>query len=239
MLWQVYRYNEIGSTNEEALARIRRGEVSGGEVFVARIQTAGRGRHGREWRSDEGGLWLTAVLPALDPLAATGLAIGVAVCRYVAALGLAPRLKWPNDVEVSDRKLCGILVEHIAGQPFLAAGIGLNVANPVESLADLRRPAVSLSGALGRPLAPEACLEPLLEALGAVWGLWTERGWPAILPEARAWDGSAGRPVRAADDSWEGTAQGLDDRGALLVRADDGSLRRVDAGEVDFSGAGC
>ena len=121
MNWQIWRYDEISSTNDEALALIRRGTATGGEVIVARAQTAGRGRQGRQWRSAEGGLWTTIVLPAREPLAGSGLVVGAAVCRAVAGLGGAPSLKWPNDVQVCGRKLCGILVEHVAGRSVVAA----------------------------------------------------------------------------------------------------------------------
>src|SRR5437899_660983 len=74
MIWQIEHVGEIGSTNDAALARIREGTAASGEVIVARRQSAGRGRQGREWDSQRGGLWMTAVLPALDPLSGSGLA---------------------------------------------------------------------------------------------------------------------------------------------------------------------
>src|SRR2546421_12340381 len=100
MFWQIEYLVEITSTNDVALARIRQGVARSGEVLVARRQSAGRGRQGREWDSSEGGLWMTAVLPALDPLAGSGLAAASAVCEAVARWGAQPSLKWPNDVEL-------------------------------------------------------------------------------------------------------------------------------------------
>jgi len=124
--WFVHTANEIGSTNSAS------GRLPAWHAVRARVQTDGRGRSGRSWVSDEGGLWLSAVVPcpggrakwAILPLAA-GWAI-IAALKELGARDL--RLRWPNDIMVGRRKLAGLLVERFTATTAVV-GIGLNVFN--------------------------------------------------------------------------------------------------------------
>ena len=121
-------FSELGSTNEQALEMGRKG-MSDGAVVLTEKQLAGRGRRGAAWFCGEGtGLAFTILLrpdfgKALWPR--LSLVAGMAVAQSIEAAGLAPEIKWPNDVLIAGRKVCGILVE--AEGDFVVVGIGLNV----------------------------------------------------------------------------------------------------------------
>ena len=125
--WAVHEVPVTASTNLAAAT------LPVWEAMRADRQTAGRGRFQRGWVSDEGGLWLSAVVPAGADAAALPLAVGLAVCDSLRSLGLKRfRVRWPNDILVDDRKLAGLLVERF--HPVAAvAGIGINVLNHPEN----------------------------------------------------------------------------------------------------------
>lgn len=187
-----------------------------GRVVVADRQTAGRGRVGRRWESP-GGVSihvsvLLAGLPAdLAPL--TSLAAGVAVARAVEDVsGAEPSLKWPNDVLLDDRKLCGILGELAPGGGYLVLGIGVNVRQSADEL-PAGVEATSLKLATGRD--PDRG-ELLVRILRELDGLVGETGW---LDEYRDRCGTLGREVRVelSDGVVEGEASEVRDDGALVV----------------------
>ena len=131
--WTLREYDQVASTNLSAA------KLAAWDAVRADTQTAGRGRFRREWISDAGGLWLSAVVPVKSNSPgerALPLAVGLAVCDALRALGVAPlRMRWPNDVLVGNRKLAGLLIDRFT--PELAvAGIGVNVRNEPEAQAD-------------------------------------------------------------------------------------------------------
>src|SRR5207244_2399751 len=129
-MYSIAYLETIPSTNDELLARIRAGLAVPGEVIVAREQTRGRGRMGRQWSSEEGGLWFTAAMPLHgEHLGWAGMLAALAVCEALDAIGLRAGVKWPNDVVVEGKKLAGVLVEMVAGRELAAVGVGLNVRN--------------------------------------------------------------------------------------------------------------
>ncbi len=238
-------HDTIGSTNDEAARSASlSGERAEGFVVIADEQTAGRGRRGHVWFSPPGsGLYVSVVLaPArsIDPARATTLltlAAGVALAEGIAeATGLALDLKWPNDLQVSRRKLGGILAESSgtgdrAGT--VVVGYGLNVlatAFPPE----LRDRATSLESELGRAVDRDHLLAETLAALSrryedllagrfdAILDAW-RRHAPAASGAAVTWTTNAGTA--------SGVTAGIDALGALLVKVD-GRIERIVSGEV-------
>ncbi|MFZ4683672.1 MAG: biotin--[acetyl-CoA-carboxylase] ligase, partial [Terrimicrobiaceae bacterium] len=148
-MWQLASYDSLASTSD--LAR----KLPAWNAVCARRQTAGRGRFGRAFVSDEGGLWISAVLPAgKDPAMWTGfsLMVGNHLLRMLRHLGLPDaRLRWPNDVMARDKKLAGLLIEQGA-QETLNVGLGLNVRNaPWEHDASLEPTTTRLADLLSPP----------------------------------------------------------------------------------------
>lgn len=232
MDWKLHPFPTLPSTNTLALEWLREGRAAAGDVLLAEVQTAGRGRQGRVWHSARGMLLLTAVLP-LSPEQPgwSALAAGVAVARAVNDLGADAGVKWPNDVWLRGGKLAGILVE-TAGGPLAAVGIGMNVVNPLPEPARLAAPPARLLDWLPH-VTVEAVLERVLARLGEAWEL-LERGEVATVRAAwRALDTTTGRRVRWSRGEIEGVAVDIDDEGALLIDAGRERLR-ASVGEVTF-----
>ena len=210
---------ETTSTNDRARALAAAGAPHGTLVTTGH-QTAGRGRQGRTWSAPPGSALLCSlVLREHDPL--LPLRAGLAVADVA---GPDARVKWPNDVLLGGRKVAGILVEARAAEGWAVLGIGVNVALDPDALpAEVRARAATL----GRgPEDVERTLDELLARLAARLGEPAD----AALEALRAHDALRDAPVRWSGGA--GTGAGIDDAGALLVRLDDGSVRRLEAGEV-------
>jgi len=200
-----------------------------GTLVTAGEQSAGRGRQGRTWSASPGRALLCSLLlrnpPALLPLIA-GVAVAeaaTAVARSEEAGFSDAKLKWPNDVLISGRKVAGILVEGRPQESWAVVGIGINVALREQDFPPELR---SVAGTLGRE--PDA-IEPTLERLLAALERWLAADWSTVLAEVRSRDALLGQPVRWAQG--DGIAAGIDDDGQLLV--DTGGRRvALNAGEV-------
>ena len=234
---------ETDSTNTQ-VKRMAMAGAPDGSLCLAAMQTAGRGRLDRRWVSPAGkGLWLTVLLrPRLAPQQAPMITFcaALAMARAVReTTGLSAALKWPNDLVLDGRKVCGILLEMGADPErieYVAVGTGLNVlpgAYPPE-LADR---AVSL-GELQPALPPRReILTAYLAALETAVDRLEGEGAASILADCRARMCTLGQPVRVSGSvSFAGVAEELDEDGALLVRDEDGTLRRVVAGDVSVRG---
>lgn len=214
--WTLHECDVLGSTNDHA-----RG-LPPWHSIRARIQTGARGRHGRQWASNEGGLWFSAVLP-LDPPGrgweAFPLAAGLAVVATLRGLGLREaRLRWPNDVLVGPRKICGILMEKFSPDS-VVVGLGLNVTNhPADEDPSLAPIATSLSEEL--PLPPSAAdLYPeILTALRVLHGRVAEDGFSSLADDINShWGGTREVELHLAGETVRGRFLGIDSRGDLLV----------------------
>ena len=235
---RVEYFSTIASTNDVAAHRAAPGDGEG-LVFVADAQTAGRGRRGRTWFSPPGsGLYVsTIVVPRRSrdserAMLLTTLAAGVALVEGVKRVtGLAPSLKWPNDLYVGTRKLAGILAEGAGDAVVLGYGINIgNAAFPPE-LADR---VTSLESELGRAVDRAGVFVETLCALARRYDDLLEARFDAILDAWRALAPAAvGSRVSWTTPAGEhrGVTAGIDDRGALLVRVGD-SVERIVAGEV-------
>jgi BirA family biotin operon repressor/biotin-[acetyl-CoA-carboxylase] ligase len=200
-----------------------------GTVVLADEQVRGRGREGRRWHSPRGTGILLGYLhrPADDPIAGVlALRVGLAVGEALSALGLAPRLKWPNDVLVADKKVGGILCEArtaLDGAVWVGVGVGLNVHGPVAL--EVAPHAAALDEGAHR-VTRLAVLEELVPRLHQL------RGGPALTSAEQAayrrYDWLAGRHVL---QPLPGRVSGVDQDGALVVETPRGP-QRVLAGTV-------
>ncbi len=216
------------STNDRARELVEAG-APGGTVVTAREQTAGRGRQGRVWTAPEGkALLYSALLRPLDQRhLLLPLSVPLAVCAAAEELrpGAECQVKWPNDVWLEGRKLSGILIEAKPQEGWAVIGIGLNLSiEPHEFPGDLRQPAISLGGGV----TPEAARR----ALDAQLARWAFADEADVLEEWRRRDGLRGREV--AWDDGSGIADGIDDRGNLVVVVPSGDRVSLGAGEVSL-----
>ena len=228
---ELYAFQEADSTMETAHELAKKGAADGTLVFAAR-QTNGRGRLGRRWSSPEGGLYCSLIVrPTRPPVEIPQLSLvaGLAVAEALHELtGLFPAIRWPNDVLVSNRKVCGILVEAKAGAAII--GIGVNVAAPLEELPDT---ATSLA-AQGATCDRFQLTDLLYHRCMAWYEVWQREGFVPIREALRPRLGFFGHPVHITTGAtqFEGTAADLDDAGRLLVRLDSGIVRTFEVGEV-------
>ncbi|HEY4393865.1 MAG TPA: biotin--[acetyl-CoA-carboxylase] ligase [Polyangia bacterium] len=234
------------STNDLAAERARAGAAAG-LVVAADAQTSGRGRLGRTWHSPaEENLYVSILLRPTRPPAEIPpltLLVGGAVAAALADLGLAPRLKWPNDVELLDeagrrRKVAGILTEMAsagASALHVVVGVGLNV-NGLEFPPEIAERATSLRRALGRQVDRVALLAALLDGLEPLYEDFERRGPAAAVA---AFEAHAAFPTHCRvtalerpGDRLEGVALGVDADGALRLRDETGHIHRVISGEL-------
>jgi BirA family biotin operon repressor/biotin-[acetyl-CoA-carboxylase] ligase len=238
---------ELPSTNDVALSLAEHGAAEG-TVVGADMQTAGRGRHGRAWSSPAGaGLYVSAIFRPVDGISPLlTIAAGVAIAEGIReATGLQVALKWPNDVYVSDRKLAGILAEAGStgkarvqpGDPatisHVVLGFGINLM-PAAYPPDVTARATSLERELGRPVDRGLLLAACLAALAARYEQLLERHAADVIASWRAHAGAMlGRRVECmvGIQTVHGTAEDIDDDGALVVRSG-GGLTRIISGEV-------
>lgn len=235
-------HETIGSTNADAMARLRRGERDPVWI-VSRQQSAGRGRRGASWISPPGNLHASLALTIdVEPaVAATlGFVAGVALTRALkhccSAADLS--LKWPNDVLAGEAKLAGILLEtEVVGEArAVAVGIGANVTQSPEGL-PYRTASLAAFGAA-------VTAEELFGRLSAEWvrayAEWDRgRGFGAIRAAWLLHAAGLGQPISVAlgAERVAGTFETVDEHGRLVLRHPDGTSTTVSAGEVHFGSA--
>lgn len=233
MNWNVTRFPVLASTNDLALEWMHAGQARAGDVLVAAEQRAGRGRPGRSWHSPPGALLMTAVLPFVpERVGWTALAAGAAVASTVRELGIAAGVKWPNDVVLDGRKLAGVLAE-TSVPDLVAVGIGMNVTNPLPPDPELSARTARLADYLPW-VEVETVLERLLGQLERHWELLVATDHSALRRSWAELDTTEGRSLRWSEAGVTGTAQGVDESGALLLRTDDGRVIAAAVGEVTF-----
>jgi len=212
-------YRTINSTNARARELAAAGAPHG-TLVTADEQTAGRGRQGRTWLAAPGdALLMSVVLRGVDPILPLAAAVAVAETA-----GADARIKWPNDVWLDGRKVSGILLEGRPQEGWAVLGIGLNVRTR-EFPEELREIATSLALA-GVDTTVDEALATLIERLDR----WVEAPAAEVLEAWRERDALRGRKIGWT--SGEGTAAGVDEKGALIVQLDSGESTTLDAGEI-------
>lgn len=241
MNFTILSFDTLDSTNLEAVRQAKLGAHEG-LCIVSEEQTAGRGRHGRQWVSERGsGLYFSVVLrPTIDLrfLSLITLMAGVAVHDSLKEIDVQPDIKWVNDVLAGQKKISGILAETTETSEGLAAvvGIGINLlsqgfpdhiaetATSIEAETGVRVSAAEMSETLTRYLAY------FCDTLGGVGGPreildhWRQRSTYFSGKRVR---------VTLSDGSFEGETCGLEENGALRVRTADGVVRIIQAGDVE------
>lgn len=242
----ILSFDALDSTNAEARRRAEAGE--GGPLWIMALeQTAGRGRRGRAWATGSRNLAATLLLTTDRSPA------DVARIAFVSALAVADladafvppglvSVKWPNDVLVDGDKLSGSLIESgrmADGRLWLALGIGVNLAEAPKAV---ERPATALADHLrsdvAAPPTPHEALSILAAAVARRMALWETGGFEAVVAAWSARAANLGKRCTAAlpNESVEGVAEALEPDGALRLRLDDGSIRRITAGDVFLPG---
>lgn len=242
---EVFYYDAIDSTNTQALRLAEEGAPHG-SLVVAGTQTRGKGRRGRAWTSEPGsGAWMTILLrPDFPPAGASMLTLimGMAVAAAAEELsGVHTQIKWPNDVVMNGKKICGILTE-LSAEPdyihhvIIGAGTNVNTASFPEELTGR---ASSLYLESGRRFRLADVIERIGFLFEGYYGKFIVDGdLSGLVEEYNARLAGLGDKVRVLDPkgAFEGIARGINGKGELLVELADKSIANVYAGEVSVRG---
>lgn len=241
--YTLHSFDRLASTNDEAKRLADEGAGEGVLVW-AREQTAGRGRQGRLWHSPPGNLYLSILVrPVMRLDEAMQLSFVAALTVHESIVETAPTLadrltlKWPNDILLDGKKLCGILLESGGGEPagepdkrWLVVGIGLNLS-AAPDLPD--RQAVALAAAAGER-DPAVLIEIIARHWAAELAAWRGDGFARVRRRWLAHAAFLGETITAtlADRQLTGTFEDLDDTGGLILVQSSGERVRIAAGEV-------
>lgn len=233
----IFLYNKTDTTNERAKAN---NNAPDGSVFIAETQTGGKGTRGRGWTSPRGtGIWHTILLkPDIPPLEAAQITLvaGIAVCK---AVENGAMIKWPNDIVIGSKKLCGILTEMSSEKNMInhiVCGIGVNVNT--ESFPDeIAHRATSMYIESGKKYKRNELTAKILNEFEYYYSKFLDGGLGAILDEYKKYCVTIGRDVNVTlkKETITGRAIDVDADGSLVVETDGGTVR-VTSGEVSVRG---
>ncbi|GIP41633.1 bifunctional ligase/repressor BirA [Paenibacillus sp. J45TS6] len=241
------RFHLLESTSSTQIEAIKLAEegAEAGTLVISDMQTSGRGRLGRNWFSPAGkGIWMSLVLRPELPvrfMPQLTLLTGVAVCSAIRKVtGVEAGLKWPNDILISGRKVCGILLEAATEDNkvrYCIAGIGIDVnLSEQDYPEELRSIATSLRMESGTSVSRSKLIGEVMNELEARYLQYEKEGFAPILKEWEALSASLGKQVRSVtlNQVIEGTAIGLSDSGGLIVLTEEGKNSTIFSGEVEI-----
>jgi BirA family biotin operon repressor/biotin-[acetyl-CoA-carboxylase] ligase len=236
----IHYFKEVDSTNDVAKYLAENGAEEG-TVVVAEIQNRGKGRRGKTWISPPGGVWMSIILrPDIPPSKAPQLTLvtGVAVAETLKKeLKLDVGIKWPNDILIGNKKVCGILTEvnaSINKVNYVVVGIGIDMNVDVPLFPpDLQKGATSLKNELDTEINGAILVQKFLLNLEKLYNQFTDGKFPDILNEWRFLSKTIGSKVevRTRGKTIRGDAVGINKDGILILELDDGSLRKIISGE--------
>lgn len=241
-------FDTIDSTNLEA--RRRMSGIDRMTVYAAKFQTAGRGQRGNRWLSAAGDNLTFSVgmnfgnggMPQIRTADQFLISIvtALSVSGYLDSLGIDSRIKWPNDIYVRDRKICGILIENSLHQGILSSsisGIGLNLSQ-TEFSPELMNP-TSVAALTGKRIPPESALKDFLTIFQKNFSLLTADGGKDVLVNAfvsRMYRLDRKELYRDCLSGMEfhGTIKGISEEGLLLVEMPDNSVKKFGFKEISY-----
>ena len=237
----LYVYREVTSTN--TLARfLSMQDAENGTVIISEKQTKAKGRSGKSWESPLGGVWLSIILkPNADqskfPLIT--LATGVAVAKTLEKIGIEnPEIKWPNDIMINGKKVCGILTEAVTTFNTIEnviIGVGIDANIKLSQFPDeLQNGTTTLKEELGKESNENYLIKIFLEEFEKISDIFNEEEYEEILKEWRKRSYSIGKIVEVRkpfNKYFDAYVVGISNDGALIVEKIDGTLEKVISGE--------
>ncbi len=241
---KIYYKNEMPSTQALAQKLADNGSAEG-TLVITEHQKKGKGRLGRAWVGPPGkGLWFSIILrPGISPIAAPRLTIVAALAVALAierVTGLRAGIKWPNDLLLRGKKVCGILTDMKAEQDlleYIVVGIGINVNLSSEDFPpELRHKATSLKEELGVEVSRIKLLQRSVEEMERLYQSYLNKGFSYIRRLWMKWNVTLGCEVdiKESGRSYSGKALRLEEDGALLVDCADGKQRKFYAGDINL-----
>lgn len=240
----IHFFSLLDSTNTTAYYLAQRG-LPEGNIVIADAQSKGRGRLDRTWQSPPGrNLYLSIVLRPPIPVSHAPqitLMAGVAVADLLSAYCPGKVVvKWPNDILINGKKICGILTEMKSsptGVDFIILGIGININMTVEDFdPELRDTATSLRIETGAPTDRLAIAGKLFQLIEKWYGVFLLDGFKGIRDAFLSYANLEGKPIQVVfkNDVQTGVATGIDEDGSILLKDREGVLRRIMAGDVSI-----
>ncbi len=241
---KIYYFPELESTNiaakEKALHRAE--GMSEGTLIIAERQSAGKGRLGREWFSPAGGIWLSIILyPQLSPSYISRITLMTAVATVKALKNytlIKPQIKWPNDILINEKKVCGILTEMSAELDIInwvVVGIGVNVNIDHQRFPeDIQENTISLKEALGKEVLRVKLAQTFLQEFEKYYDKLKRKEFPSILREWKLYSHTLGRKIRVdmGERIITGEAVDINGEGALILKKEDGELIKIISGTI-------
>jgi len=236
---KVLSFKKVKSTNDVACELANNG-IKEGTIVVSEEQSGGKGRLGRRWVSPaHKGIYMSIILrPNIPPVSSPELTLigTLAVCGAIRKLtGLSSFIKWPNDVIINNKKVCGILTEmsaEVDKVKFLVIGMGVNVNTSKKQLH--LKDATSIMEELGYEESRIELTKLILLRFDELYDTFKRKGFSSILSEIKKFSATLNRRVRVhyLDRFIEGHVQNIDKDGALVIRRDSGFIEKVYSGDI-------
>ena len=238
---KIIYYDSIGSTMEEARRLIEgtKEAIPDGTVVIAEEQTAGRGRYGRYWHSPPDGIYLSILFyREIEPQkqGLLSLMAGVVSCkvimRYIKKTGKNVNIKWPNDILVEDKKICGTLIEKLGN--YYSVGIGIN-SNTEEFPQNFIIEPTSIYLETGRKILNDFFIVKFLTIFDSYYSSLVERDYKRIIKDWKSLTSTKpGKKVKLRTPKEENDViiRGIDENGFLVVEDTEGNLETIVSGEI-------
>ena len=241
---EIFYFPELKSTNiiakEKALHRAE--GIDEGTLIIAERQSAGKGRLGREWFSPVGGIWLSIILyPQLSPSYISRITLMTAVAAVKAikiCTQIKPQIKWPNDILINEKKVCGILTEMSAELDIInwvVVGIGINANIDLRDFPkDIREKTISLKEISGKEISRVKLAQAFLQEFEKYYKILKRREFSSILKEWKLYSHTLGRKIRVdmGEKIITGEAVDINEEGALILKKEDDELVEIISGTI-------
>lgn len=241
---EIYYFPELKSTNiiakEKALHRAE--GIDEGTLIIAERQSAGKGRLGREWFSPAGGIWLSIILyPQLSPsyISRITLMTAVAVVKAIkVCTRIESQIKWPNDILIDEKKVCGILTEMSAELDMInwvVVGIGINVNIDIRDFPkDIQENTISLKEISGKEISRVKLVQTFLQEFEKYYESLKRREFSSILKEWKLYSHTLGKKIRVdiGEKIITGEVIDINESGALILKKEDGELVEIISGTI-------
>ncbi|KZX10717.1 biotin--[acetyl-CoA-carboxylase] ligase [Methanobrevibacter filiformis] len=237
---EIFYFKEVNSTNSVAKFLAKNG-TDDGAVVLSEVQLNGKGRRGKKWESPSGGVWLSIILkPKISPSKASliTLATGVVVAKTLKAMGVDAKIKWPNDILINNKKVCGILTEAHANYKsvdYVIVGIGIDTNLNLDILPPIiKEGTTSLKKELKKDIDDNEIIYTFLNEFELMYEKFQKEKFEDILNEWRLLTQTIGSYVEIKQPFGKilkGHAVGITNSGALIIESENGELTKVISGE--------
>jgi len=241
---KIFYFPELESTNIVAKEKtLHRAEgIDEGTLIIAERQSTGKGRLGREWFSPVGGIWLSIILyPQLSPSYISRITLMTAVAAVKSikiCTQIESQIKWPNDILINEKKVCGILTEMSAELDIInwvVVGIGINVNIDHQDFPeDIQKNTISLKEILGKKVLRVKLVQTFLQEFEKYYESLKRREFSSILKEWKLYSHTLGKKIRVdmGERIITGEATDINEEGALILKKGDGKLVEIISGTI-------